>query len=144
MRVVLDANVLVSMAIRSTKLQPLRNAWETRRFTALITTYLLSEVEDVLTRPKLARYLDPEDIEAFMELTTTLGEAVTLKQPHPEFRDPKDRYLLAMLRDGEGDVLVTGDVRLLELENFAGQTIMNPTTFMTLLFSKKDSDEKVE
>lgn len=133
MRVVLDTNVLVSMAIRSTKLQPLRNAWETRRFTTLITTYLLSEVEDVLTRPKLARYLDAEDIEAFMEQVTTLGEAVTLKQPHPEFRDPKDRYLLAMLRDGEADILVTGDSLLLELKTFEEKPIMNPTEFLTLL-----------
>jgi uncharacterized protein len=130
MRVVLGTNVLVSMAIRSTKLQRLRNAWETGRFTALVMTYLLSEVEDVLTRPKLSRYFDQEDIGAFIELVTTLGAAVTLKQPHPEFRDPRDRFLLAMLRDGEADVVVTGDIRLLELKTFEDKPIINPTTFM--------------
>jgi uncharacterized protein len=100
--------------------------------------YLLSEVEDVLTRPKLSRYLDTEDIKAFMEQVTTLGEAVTVEQPHPEFRDPKDRYLLAMLRDGEADVLVTGDIRLLELEAFEEKPIMNPTTFITRYLLEDD------
>jgi uncharacterized protein len=133
MRVVLDTNVFVSMAIRSTKLQPLRDAWETERFTALMTTYLLSEVEDVLTRPKLARYLGAGDIKTFIDLMTTLGEAVTLNQPHPEFRDPKDRYLLAMLRDGGADVLVTGDRLLLELEEFEEKPIMNPANFLKSL-----------
>jgi putative PIN family toxin of toxin-antitoxin system len=139
MRVIFDTNVYVSMAIRSTKLKPLRDAWETGLFTTLITTYLLAEVEDVLRRPKLAPYLDVEDVTAFMEQVKTLGEAVIVKQPHPEFRDPKDRYLLAMLRDGEADVLVTGDVLLLELESFLNKPILNPAQFIVYLEKDKES-----
>jgi uncharacterized protein len=139
MRVIFDTNVYVSMAIRSTRLKPLRDAWETELFTTLITTYLLAEVEDVLSRPKLAPYLDAEDIEAFMGQVKTLGEAVTVKQPHPEFRDPKDRYLLAMLRDGEADVLVTGGVLLLELNHFEGKPVVNPVQFMAYLEKSKES-----
>jgi uncharacterized protein len=133
MRVVFDANVFVSMALRSKKLQPLRNAWETRRFTVLVTTYLLAEVEDVLLRPKLANYLNLEEVKTFMELVTTLGEAVVIKQPHPEFADPKDRYLLAMLRDGEADILVTGDALLLGLKSLQEKPIVNPAQFMAYL-----------
>lgn len=144
MRVIFDTNVFVSFALGSRALAPLQNAWQTGRFTVLVSTYLLAEIEDVLKRPKLAPYLDLDDIEAFLELVTLLGEAVIVKQPFPEFSDPKDRYLLAMLRDGEGDVLVTGDAALLELETFEGKTIVNPTAFITRLFSKKDIDEKVK
>lgn len=61
MLVVLDSNVLVSFAIRSSKLQPLQNAWRAKRFTSLVSLYLLAEVEDVLSREKFERYITRED-----------------------------------------------------------------------------------
>jgi predicted nucleic acid-binding protein len=51
----------------------------------------------------------------------------------PDFPDPKDRYLLAMLRDGEADVLVTGDTLLLELKRFEEKPMISPAQFMALL-----------
>jgi uncharacterized protein len=133
MGVIFDANIFVSMALRSKKLQRLRDAWEDKQFTVLLSTYLLSEVQDVLSRPKLARYLDEESRESFMQLIKDLSEAVTVKQPHPKFRDPKDRYLLAMLRDTDAEMLITGDSALLELGMFEEKLIINPTEFLELL-----------
>lgn len=123
----------MSFALGSQALEPLQNAWKAGRFTLLVSHYLLLEVNTVLKRDKFAKRVTSEDREAFLNNITALAEAVVVKQPFPDFRDPKDRYLLAMLRDGEADVLVTGDIRLLELKTFEGKPIMNPTELLTLL-----------
>ena len=130
MRIVLDSNVLVSMAIRSRRLQPLRDAWEGGRFTALVSAELLAETEDVLRRPKLATHLSTADVAPFLRLLRALGEPVSLTLPYPEFSDPKDRYLLAMLRDGDADLLVTGDKALLKMEQFEGKSILSAAAFV--------------
>jgi uncharacterized protein len=135
MHIIFDANVLVSMALGSKKLQLLRDAWEDKQFMLLLSTYLLSEVQEVLSRPKLARYLDEESRESFIRLVKGLSVAVTVKQPHPKFRDPKDSYLLAMPRDTDAEMLITGDSALLELKVFQEKPIINPTKFLELLQS---------
>ena len=124
--------MLVSLAIRR-RLQPLRDAWEKEQFTVLVSAYLLAEVEDVLRRPKLASYVDAADATQFTRLLRALGEPVSFGQPHPAFSDPKDRYLLAMLRDGGADLLVTGDKALLALESFEGRPILSPAQFAETL-----------
>ena len=118
------------MAMQSRRLQPLRDAWEGGRFTVLLSAYLLAETEDVLRRPKIATYLSAADAARFMRLLRALGEPVGLNLPHPEFSDPKDRYLLAMLRDGNADLLVTGDKALLALEHLERKPIVSAAVFV--------------
>jgi uncharacterized protein len=133
MRVVFDTNVFVSFALGSRALAPLQTAWLAKQFTVLISSYLLTEVDNVLARNKFAAHVSQEDREELLSDIKALAEAVVVKQPFPEFRDPKDRYLLAMLRDGEADVLVTGDILLLELKEFEEKPILNPADFLKLL-----------
>ena len=56
-----------------------------------------------------------------------------MTKPFPEFGDPKDRYLLAMLRDSDAEALVTGDKALLVLDDFEGRPIISPADFLTSL-----------
>ena len=136
MRVVLDGNVLVSMAIRGQRVQPLRDAWEGGHFTALVSAYLLAEVGDVLRRPKLAPFVGAEDATRFVRLLRALGEPVSPELPHPEFSDPEDRYLLAMVRGGGAGFLITGDKALRErgfLEGTQGSYRLNLRALASLL-----------
>ena len=73
MRVVLDTNVYVSMAIRSTALKPMRTAWQTGRFTTVVSRYLLAEVQDVLVRDKFAPFIDPEAVRRFLNRLLNLA-----------------------------------------------------------------------
>ena len=58
---------------------------------------------------------------------------MTTRLPHPDFSDPKDRYLLAMLRDSDAELLVTGDKTLLALESFDNKPILPPAGFLARL-----------
>lgn len=133
MQVVLDSNVLVSFALRSSKLKPLQDAWRAKRFSSLVSPYLLAEVEDVLGREKFARYVTLEDRARFVQDVRALSEVVRPRQPFPEFGDPKDRYLLAMMRDGDAEALVTGDKRLLDLGDFESKPVISPAELLASL-----------
>lgn len=129
MRVVLDTNVLVSLALRSRAMRPLREGWEDGRFVVLTSTELIDELESVLGRAKFSERLGAAQRMEFLAFVGIFGETVISLRPYPEFDDPKDRFLLAMLRDGEADALVMGDKALLEMRRFEGTPIFSPAEF---------------
>lgn len=133
MRVVLDTNILVSFALRSRALAPIRHAWEAGRFDALVNRLLLEELSEVLAREKLARYVTPQERREFLALVRALGKSVPIWRPFPEFGDPKDRYLLAMLRDSDAEALVTGDGALIALSKLDGKPILPSAEFLRRL-----------
>jgi uncharacterized protein len=135
MRVVLDTNIIVSMALaKGGTMQALRQSWREGRFTVLGSSELLEEVAEVLEYPRLSALLTPEAKKTTLNELTSLAETVVLSEPYPMFAEDKDdSYLLAMVRDGEADCLVTGDKPLLELGRFEGIPIINAAQFLTLL-----------
>ena len=101
MRVVLDTNLLVSPAlVQGGRLAPIWDAWREGRFEVLVCDELLAEVGEVLQRPKLARYVDDEARAVLLRNLRSLTLHVTLSEPFPPFEDAKDRFLLALVRDG--------------------------------------------
>jgi uncharacterized protein len=135
MRVVVDTNIIVSMALaEGGTVQPLRQRWRGGEFTVLGSSHLLGEVAEVLEYPRLSALLTPETKKTTLADLETLSESVELEEPSPTFDpDEDDSYLLAMLRDGEADCLVTGDKKLLELGRFEGTPIINAAQFLSLL-----------
>lgn len=133
MRVVVDSNVLISIALKSKALAPIRQAWLEGRFTLLGSEPLFAELEAVLRRSKFERLITPEEVGVFI---SSLREVVTWerpREPYPTFSDPKDSFLLAMVRDAEAELLVTGDGALLELRQFEAASIISPREFVELL-----------
>lgn len=92
-------------------------------------------MRDVLNRDKFKRLITTEAINIFLEDLSAKVAWVVPQKPFPTFIDPKDDYLLAMIRDGEADLLVTEDGALLELESFEATEIISPRTFIELLKS---------
>lgn len=134
MRVVIDTNVLVSWLIsKSDTMQGLRQAWETGRFTLLVSDELIAELWEVLDRPRLQHYLEPGEAPSFIEAIQQGSLAIVIQPPYPAAPDPDDAYLLAMLRDGTADVLVTGDKALVSLERFQNASILTPRAFVEYL-----------
>ena len=130
MLVILDANILISFALQSQALKPLQEAYVTKDFTSIISTYLLAEVDNVLARPKFAKYISKSDRLTVVQELAKLSTAIQIKQPFPKFSDPKDRYLLAMLRDSQAELLITGDKKLLDLGHYQDKAIITPQEFI--------------
>jgi putative PIN family toxin of toxin-antitoxin system len=117
MRAVCDPNVLVSALISATGApREIVDAWIEERFELAICPMLLSELRDVLARPKLARWVDQQDAAAYLsgleKSATMLDDPAVSERISP---DPDDDYLVFLARQGEADFLVSGDRHLTEL-----------------------------
>jgi putative PIN family toxin of toxin-antitoxin system len=116
-RVVLDPNVLVSAAVATGVSAELLDRWFTDRpFELVVCPALLDELGDVLARSKFRRWITAEEAAAFVERLE--GEAESWPDPSevpPATGDPKDDYLVALYRDCQADLLVSGDSDLLDL-----------------------------
>jgi putative PIN family toxin of toxin-antitoxin system len=129
-RVVLDANVLVSAALARDPAAPSVRAFDAmldERFEAIASPALLGEVASVLGRERLRRYLSLEEARRFVtDLAGVMTLAADPSTPYPAVcRDPGDDYLVALARAAVVDALVTGDRDLLELEDI-GVAVITP------------------
>ena len=117
MRVVLDANVLISAAISRGPSHRIVQAWlQYQRFELVICDRLLGEVRSVLTeRPRIRKWISVDAAELYV---TTLATAADLRPdpaPGPALtRDPDDDYVIHLARAHDVDFIVSGDADLLE------------------------------
>lgn len=120
-RAVLDTGVFVSAAVAQNgtcaQLMPKLREGE---FEAIVSPFLLKELEGVLRRNKFRRYVDLEFVEGFVEmLRLEATVAPDPAEPAPlRSRDPKDDYLLALAFHQKA-MLVSGDFNLVELSGGA-------------------------
>ncbi len=139
MKVVLDANVLVSAAIQTGPSYRLVARWlDQGDLEVVICPALLGEVEDVLDRPRLRKRVDPELAQLYMATIRRIADMVTDPAPiEATTRDVDDDYLVALGRDHGVDWIVTGDKDLLEWEDQMPPAI-TPAAFEELLDSRDD------
>jgi len=129
-RVVLDANVLVSAALARDAAAPSVRAFDALldgRIEVVGCPALLGEVAAVLGRERLRRYLSIEEARRFVaDIASIMTLAANPSPPYPAVcRDPGDDYLVAFARAARVDALVTGDRDLLELVD-AGVAVITP------------------
>jgi putative PIN family toxin of toxin-antitoxin system len=129
-RVVLDANVLVSAALARDPAAPSVRALDALldgRIEVVGCPALLGEVASVLGRDRLRRFLSIDEARRFVtDLAGVISLAADPPRPYPVVcRDPDDDYLVALARAAVVDALVTGDRDLLELEN-SGVAVITP------------------
>ncbi len=135
MKVVLDANVLISAAIANGASNRILLAWlDHEPFQLLLCPRLLDEVSEVLTtRPRLRKWISPDAAQTYIEHLATL--AGTLPDPgpgHPITRDPDDDYVVWFARQHAADFIVSGDADLLEWEEQKPRVIP-PAQFEAIL-----------
>jgi putative PIN family toxin of toxin-antitoxin system len=117
LRVVLDANVLVSGVLsRSGTPARLVQLWIAGAFELVVSDLLLAEVERALAYPKVSRRVSATDAADFITLLRRFAVLVPDPEQAPSVRsvDPKDDYLLA-LAARERVPLVSGDADLIGL-----------------------------
>jgi putative PIN family toxin of toxin-antitoxin system len=136
MRVVVDTGVLVSGLIRPRgTIGDILHALRDGRFTAIYSTPMMLEVTEVLSRQKIQEkyHIQPDDIEALINLVRLRGELVIPKQSITACRDPKDDKFLEAALAGTADAVVTGDDDLLVLNPFEGVELLRPFEFLARL-----------
>jgi len=133
-RVVLDANVLVSAAISAAgPPRQIVSAWVDGRFQLVASPALLEELSDVLARPRFRRFIS---IATAGDLIDGLAEDAEILDDPPAqpglSPDPDDDYLITLARAAKADYLVSGDRHLLDLTD-PGPPVLTPRQFLDLL-----------
>ena len=117
MRVVLDTNVLVSALISRGKPSKLLTLIKAKDHPLIISNSILEELSRVAADEKVSRYLSGEDYAEFLKTLLEKSTLVHAKSRVRVFNDADDR-ILSTARDGQADLIFTGDKHMLGLKTF--------------------------
>ncbi len=129
-RAVVDTNILVSRLLfpRSTPGRAVRKILGEGQLLASNAT--LTELADVLSRPKFGPYVSIADRQGFLRRLARFVEMVPITYTVRACRDPDDDKFLELALNGDAEVIVTGDRDLLVLSPFRGVRIVTPATYL--------------
>ncbi|MHC5824303.1 MAG: putative toxin-antitoxin system toxin component, PIN family [Nostoc sp.] len=129
-RFIFDSNVLISAFLfsQSKPRQALDQAQDIG--VIVLSNSVLSELEEVLYRPKFDKYLTKERRQEFLENLTENAQFIDVTEQINECRDPKDNKYLELALSGQAECIVTGDDDLLVLNPWRGIEILNVQEFL--------------
>jgi uncharacterized protein len=129
-RWVLDTNLLVSrlLAPSGTAARAVDRALATG--VLLVSEATLTELAQVLARPRFDPYVTHAEREHFLRLLGGVSRMVHITRRIQACRDAKDDKFLDVAINGEADAIVTGDKDLLVLNPFHGIPIVIATEFL--------------
>jgi putative PIN family toxin of toxin-antitoxin system len=130
-RIVIDTNVLVSRLLlpRSLPANAVQKAM--RAGPLLVSEATMEEIVNVLSRPRLDRYVSLTNRRQFIRLLGRKVTMVPIIQVVRECRDPKDDKFLELALNGRADLIITGDADLLVLNPWRGIEIVTPREYLT-------------
>lgn len=137
MKVLLDTNIWVSALVWGGQVSPILLLAEAKQIILIISEPIFNELSQVLGYEKLQRKIRSigTTADALTEIVRTLAELhPTALLTVPELRDPKDVIILGTAIASNADVIVTGDLDLLVLVEFAGIPICTPQDFLNRYF----------
>lgn len=129
MRAIIDTNVLVSGLFWRGAPHALLERVRVGEVTLVISPALLTELADVINRPKFHSILVRSNtaLEATLDALRALAEVVEAPRlPQPVCRDRDDDEVLAAALAAHVDLIVSGDGDLLCLKQFQEIRIMAP------------------
>lgn len=140
-RVVFDANALVAgLPAASGTLAELVDHWRAGHFHLVVSSHLLAEVTRAWSKPYWRARLTPDQRERILFLLEESAERAPITVAvHGVATHPEDDLVLATAVSAHATYLVSGDKQLLDLEQFAGVTIISPRQFLAVL-DQRDPD----
>ena len=132
-RIVLDTSVLISAMIAPGSVPGRALARANREFVVLISDETLTELLDVVLRPKFDRYFRPGGVTRtqFLAFYSTHAFRIEVTEQVTDCIDAKDNKFLSLAVSGKADVLVSGDKKhLLSMHPFRGVRIINAADFL--------------
>ncbi|WP_271254531.1 putative toxin-antitoxin system toxin component, PIN family [Pseudanabaena sp. Chao 1811] len=133
LRLVIDTNILISGLMSVNSLPQKLFDYATSQAILLMSDEVQSEIENVISRPKLQKYITLEQRNKFLTELSQQVERVTINQKIRACRDPKDNKFLELSVCGESDYIITGDADLLDLHPFQNISIIKAANFLTLV-----------
>jgi putative PIN family toxin of toxin-antitoxin system len=132
LRVVLDTNVYASaFHFPHGKVAPIWKHALKGTYTLLISPAIVAELANVLRE----KFKWPEgEIKARAIRFARMAEIITPKiVPNVIKDDPTDNHILACAREGQADLIVSGDKHLRRIKVYKGIPIIRPTDFLRTL-----------
>lgn len=133
LRTVIDTGVVVSAALLPRSVP--RQAFDAvaTRGRLLVSEPTVSELDDVLRRPKFDKYVRARKRMEFLAALVRDAEVVEVTAKIRECRDPDDDKFLSLAVSGNATHIVSGDADLLAMHPFRGIAIVTPNEFLALL-----------
>ncbi len=127
-KVIFDTNIWISYLIGK-RLSGLTEYLIHRRIEIITTPQLRDELLITTSNKKFRKYFKKRKVSELLDLIDIIGNVFEITE-YPEIcRDPKDNFLLGLIRSSRSNFLVTGDKDLLELNPFEGTEIITPAEF---------------
>jgi uncharacterized protein len=134
MRVVIDTNVWLSALLWGGQPGLIIELIEQKQIQAISSENILTELTDILQKPKLQKRLDRLIITAdeIVIIAKRLMTLVVIEEiVIPELRDPKDEMVLATAIAGDAQAVISGDKDLLVLHPYRNISILLPQKFLS-------------
>lgn len=135
-RAVLDTNVFISGTISTGAPSRIMNHWRNQDFVMVCSPQLLSEYEEVLSRPYVMKFTgltaqeNTQYIQEVKDRTYMTGGTITLNVLE---NDPDDNMILACAEEGIATHLVTGNTKHFPFKKYKGIQVVTPREFLDLL-----------
>jgi len=126
---VFDANVIISALLLPDSTP--RLAFDKARVHGriLLSEPVISELDDVLRRPRLKKYIHEDERIHFLLALLHDAHVVLVTETITDCRDPKDNKYLELAHEAQASCIVTGDKDLLDLHPYRGIAILTPRQF---------------
>ena len=137
MRVVLDANVFVSAALKpNSKQARIIDLVKAGRVILLLSQDILDELRKVFRYPKIRKEL-LISVREIDEALSEIARVAILTPGKMKIRaiqaDPADNRYLECALEGQADFIISGDRHLTDVDGYQGLKIVDPATFLVFM-----------
>jgi len=128
--IVFDVSTLVGAAIRRDSVPELALQHALSHDQVAVSEAMLAELIDVLARPRLARFLDPDLRDDVLSRVHAFGILFVPTEAVTDCRDAKDNKYLDLALASAADGIVSSDGDLLVLHPWRGVRILRPAEYL--------------
>ena len=130
--VVLDTNILISALLFRGELSGIVDLWKKRKFIPLLSKETFEEFRTVLEYPKFSltdeeiRVIIEEEVLPYFDIIEIKGNIRKI------CRDPDDDKFIACAESASADLIVTGDMDLLDIGQYKSVKIIVASEFLKM------------
>lgn len=128
--IVFDTSTLIGAATRRTGVPHRAFLHALRSDRVAVSDAMLSELREVLARPRLARFLDPELRDEVLALLDVSGVLFAPSERVFDCRDAKDNKVLELALGARAEAIVSSDQDLLVLHPWRGVRVLRPAAYL--------------
>lgn len=135
-RTVVDTSVLIRYLIRPSAAikEMVEEHWINGEFLMVSSPELVAELEDVLGRGYIQRFIQPDEGQVLLEAIYRQAEMIPSLGEIPRYtRDAKDDKFVACAIAGRASYIVTTDADILTLGSLADVQMVTPKVFVEIL-----------